>query len=241
VKQSHRAPTGGQVERTRPLRFTFDGESFEGYAGDTLASALLANGVRLFGRSFKYHRRRGVLGIGAEEPNALISLRHRDRHEPNLKATEVELFEGLNAFSQNNWPSLQRDVGAINNFLGRFLPAGFYYKTFMWPPSWWMRYEAVIRKAAGLGPAPTAPDPDLYFKRHAHCDILIVGAGPAGLMAAKSAASSGARVVLVDDRCAPGGQLRYENHVLDGQAGHEWASDAKRPAAVASERIRLLR
>lgn len=224
MKQSHRAPTGGLIDRSRPLRFSFDGESFEGYPGDTLASALLANGVRLLGRSFKYHRRRGVLGMGAEEPNALISLRHRDRHEPNLKATEVELFEGLNAFSQNNWPSLQFDVGAINNLLGRFLPAGFYYKTFMWPPSWWMRYETVIRKAAGLGAAPTAPDPDLYFKRHAHCDILIVGGGPAGLMAARSAALSGARVILLDDHSEFGGQLRYEEHVLDAQPGHEWAA-----------------
>ena len=219
MNQSHRTSVGGLLNRNKTLYFTFDGVPFEGYEGDTLASALLANGVRVFGRSFKYHRQRGVLGIGGEEPNALISLRRGDQHEPNLKATEIELFDGLHAHSQNNWPSLQFDIGAINNLIGRFLPAGFYYKTFMWPPSWWMRYEYVIRKAAGLGKAPSRPDPDVYFKRYAHCEVLIIGSGAAGLMAALTAALSGLRVILVDERSEFGGRLRYEEHLIDGQPG----------------------
>ena len=157
---------------------------------------------------------------------------------PNLRATEVELFEGLRATSQNRWPSLNFDVGAINNLLGRFLPAGFYYKTFMWPASWWLRYEAVIRKAAGLGEAPRAPDPDVYSKRYAHCDVLVVGAGPAGLVAALDAALSGARVMIVDDHAQAGGHLRYEEHAIDGQAGHQWAVQmADRLRSMANVRV----
>src|SRR4051795_11531610 len=152
---------GGIVDRSRPLRFTFDGRAFTGYAGDTLASALLANGVRLGGPSFKYHRPRGILSAGPEEPNALVELRSGDRREPNTRATTVELYEGLSATSQNRWPSLAFDVMSVNQLLSPFIGAGFYYKTFMWPASFWEKvYEPIIRRAAGLGRPPEGPDPD---------------------------------------------------------------------------------
>ena len=177
-----RLDAGGRVDRSRPLSFTFDGRSYRGFAGDTLASALLANGVHLVGRSFKYHRPRGIMTAGAEEPSALIQLeRPGGRSDPNLRATEIELYDGLTAASQNRWPSLGFDIGAANDLLSPFLPAGFYYKTFLWPASWWTSvYEPFIRRAAGLGRAPTRPDPDRYLHRHAHCDVLVVGAGPPG-------------------------------------------------------------
>ena len=157
--QTHRTGGGGRIDRSAPLAFTFDGVRYTGYRGDTLASALLANGVRIVGRSFKYHRRRGVFGSGAEEPNALVRVGVGARAEPNLKATRVELFDGLVAESQNRWPSLAFDVGAFGNVASKLLPAGFYYKTFMWPGSWWMFYEHFIRKAAGLGRARSSPTP----------------------------------------------------------------------------------
>jgi sarcosine oxidase subunit alpha len=165
-----RTPSGGRIDRTQRLRFTFDGDSYEGVAGDTLASALLANGVHLTGRSFKYHRPRGILAAGSEEPNALVTVsRDAARVTPNLRATQVELYEGLVAESQNRWPSLRFDVGRINDRLSAFFPAGFYYKTFMWPKSAWKSlYEPVIRRAAGLGRAPTQADPDRYAQRSAH-------------------------------------------------------------------------
>ena len=206
-RQTHRMERGGRIDRTAPLSFTFDGIRYEGYDGDTLASALLANGVRLVGRSFKYHRRRGIFGAGPEEPNALVRVREGARAEPNLKATQVELYDGLAATSQNRWPTLEFDVGALSNAASKLLPAGFYYKTFMWPGSWWMLYEHFIRKAAGLGRAPDEPDPDHYDRRYAFCDVLVTGAGPAGLMAALTAARSGARVILVDDAPSLGGSL----------------------------------
>lgn len=224
MSQAFRASTGGLIDRSQVLTFSFDGARYTGHAGDSLASALLANGVRVVGRSFKYHRRRGIMGIGPEEPNALVQLGRGDRSEPNQRATGIELFDGLEAHSQNRWPSLGFDVGGVNDLMARFLPAGFYYKTFMWPASWWLRYEHVIRNAAGLGRAPTDPDPDRYFRRYAHCDVLVVGAGPAGLMAARTAARGGLRVVLVDEHAAPGGQLRREPHRVDGSPGHLWAA-----------------
>ena len=153
--QSNRLGTGGRIDRSKPLRFTFDGKSYYGYQGDTLASALLANGVVLVGRSFKYHRPRGILSAGAEEPNALIQLGVGNRTEPNLRATQIELYDGLVAESQNRWPSLTNDLGAVNSLFHRFFPSGFYYKTFMWPKSFWMKYEVVIRRMAGLGKSPT--------------------------------------------------------------------------------------
>src|SRR6266480_1404182 len=209
VTQAFRLPTGGIIDRSRPLRFEFDGIAYEGYAGDTLASALLANGVHLVARSFKYHRPRGILCSGSDEPNALLQLDRGERTEPNVRATTQELFEGLAAASQNRWPSLGFDVGAINDALSRLLPAGFYYKTFMWPPTprWWLRYEHLIRRAAGMGRSSTAPDPDRYEHQYAHCDVLVIGAGPAGLAAARAAAHAGARVIVCDESGSFGGSL----------------------------------
>ena len=220
-----RTGIGGRIRRERTVRFRFDGVGYQGVDGDTLASALLANGVHLMGRSFKYHRPRGVLGAGADEPNALVEvMRDAGRTAPNLRATQVELFEGLEARSQNRWPSLRFDVGAINDRMAPFIPAGFYYKTFMWPRKAWDRlYEPVIRKAAGLGEAPTAPDPDTYLNRYAHCEVLVIGAGPAGLSAALAAAQGGGRVMLVDEQCEPGGSLLAEADArIDGLSVRDW-------------------
>src|SRR2546422_258369 len=189
-----RLPHGGEIDRGRPLAFTFNGERMTGYAGDTLASALLANGRVFVARSFKYHRPRGIVAHGSEEPNALVTLRGEGgRIDPNTRATVVELFEGLDARSQNHWPSLAFDIGAVSDVLAPLFTAGFYYKTFMWPASFWNKvYEPAIRAAAGLGRAPEAPDPDRYQHRHAYCDVLIVGGGPAGLAGAPAAARRGA-------------------------------------------------
>jgi sarcosine oxidase subunit alpha len=192
-----------------PLSFTFDGKRYQGVAGDTLASALLANGVDLYGRSFKYHRPRGLFSAGVEEPNALVTLRSGARSEPNTRATVVELFDGLEATSQNRWPSLAFDFMAVNQLAGNLFAAGFYYKTFMGPTAKaWMFYEHFIRKAAGLGKGTFEPDPDRYEEMHAFCDVLVTGAGPAGLAAALVAASGGARVILADDQPELGGALR---------------------------------
>jgi sarcosine oxidase subunit alpha len=221
--QPFRLRTGGLVDRNRPLAFTFDGKPCTGFAGDTLASALLANGVRLVGRSFKYHRPRGIMTAGAEEPNALLQVGTGSRTEPNLRATQVELHEGLVARTQNCWPSVTYDLGAVNTLVSRFLPAGFYYKTFMWPASAWMTYERWIRRAAGLGRAPSAPDPDRYEHRHVHCDVLVVGSGPAGLAAAQVAARSGARVILAEQDFVFGGSLLGDTTAIDGEPGPEWA------------------
>ena len=223
-RQTHRTGRGGRIDRSAPLEFTFDGVRYTGYQGDTLASALLANGVRVVGRSFKYHRRRGVVGAGAEEPNALVRVGEGARAEPNLKATQVELFDGLVARSQNHWPSLDFDLGALSNVASKLLPAGFYYKTFMWPGSWWEFYEYFIRKAAGLGRAPVEPDPDHYDRRYAFCDVLVVGAGPSGLMAALTAARSGARVIVTDDAPALGGSLPASTAAIDGADPAEFVS-----------------
>jgi sarcosine oxidase subunit alpha len=194
---SFRLPAGGRVDRDRPLSFRFNGRPYRGLAGDTLASALLANGVHLVGRSFKYHRPRGILAAGAEEANALVQLGEGGRSEPNRLATQVELFDGLRARSQNCWPMVEFDLGAASGLLSALVPAGFYYKTFMWPRRFWMHYESVIRHLAGMGRAPVARDPDRYDKRYAHTDVLVVGGGPAGLAAAAAAGQSGARVLLL--------------------------------------------
>jgi sarcosine oxidase subunit alpha len=220
-----RTPDGGRVDRARRIEFKFDGQTFQGLAGDTLASALLANGVHLTGRSFKYHRPRGILAAGSEEPNALVTVcRDAARTTPNLRATQVELYEGLIAESQNRWPSLRFDVGRINDRLSAFFPAGFYYKTFMWPKKAWRSlYEPLIRRAAGLGRAPTQPDPDRYAQRYAHCDVLVVGAGPAGLAAAGAAAASGARVIVCDETAEFGGSLLSDLHArIDGEPALGW-------------------
>jgi sarcosine oxidase subunit alpha len=176
--QNQRLAEGGRIDRDQRLAFTFNGRRYIGHHGDTLASALLANGVTLVARSFKYHRPRGILSAGAEEPNALIQLGDGARTEPNLRATQVEIYDGLEASSVNCWPSLDMDVGVVNGWISRLLPAGFYYKTFMWPVSMWPWYEHVIRHAAGMGRAPEAKDPDRYDHRHIHCDVLVAGGGP---------------------------------------------------------------
>ncbi len=205
----YRLASGGQVNRDLPLNFTFDGKGYRGFAGDTLASALLANGVDLFGRSFKYHRPRGLFSAGVEEPNALVTLRSGARAEPNTRATVVELFDGLEAASQNRWPSLAFDLMAVNQLGGPLLAAGFYYKTFMGPTARaWKFYEPLIRRAAGLGRATLEADPDRYEEMHTFCDVLVVGGGPAGLAAARTAAAAGARVILADEQSGFGGSLR---------------------------------
>ncbi len=245
MNESLRTASGGRIDRARPLSFRFDGVRYSGFAGDTLASALLASGVHLLGRSFKYHRPRGVLAAGAEEPNALVAV-HRDRarYTPNLRATQLELYEGLEAESQNRWPSLALDVGAINDLLAPFIPAGFYYKTFMWPRrAWKSLYEPRIRAAAGLGCAPRLADPDRYATRYAHCDVLVVGGGAAGLAAALSAASAGARVMLCDEQSEPGGALLSRDPQdaapIDGRPASQWLAGTL-AALGANPRVTLL-
>lgn len=224
--QPFRLGNGGLIDRSRPLSFRFDGRSHQGFAGDTLASALLANGVRLVGRSFKYHRPRGILSAGPEEPNALVELRTGARREPNTRATVVELFDGLEARSQNRWPSLAFDLLSLNSLLGPALQAGFYYKTFMWPAAFWEKlYEPLIRRAAGLGRAAGLEDPDHYEKAFAFCDVLVIGGGPAGLSAALAAGRSGARVIMCDEDARPGGRLLAEKREIDARAASEWIAD----------------
>lgn len=229
-----RTPRGGRIDRTRALRFTFDGREYRGVQGDTLASALIASGVHLVGRSFKYHRPRGFLTAGAEDPNALVTVvRDAARSTPNLQATEVELYDGLIAHSQNRWPSLSFDLGRVNDCLGRFIPAGFYYKTFMWPRGAWRSlYEPRIRAAAGLGRAPAEADPDHYSHRYAHCDVLVVGAGPAGLNAAVTAARAGLSVILCERQAECGGSLLADRSArIDGGAADAWCERSLRELA----------
>jgi sarcosine oxidase subunit alpha len=245
MNEGLRTAHGGRIDRSRSLPFTFDGRPYTGFAGDTLASALLANGVHLMARSFKYHRPRGVLGAGAEEPSALVAVR-RDaaRYTPNLRATQVELYEGLEAHSQNRWPHLAFDIGAVNDLLAPFIPAGFYYKTFMWPQrAWKVLYEPRIRAAAGLGRAPTQADPDHYATRFAHCDVLVVGGGPAGLAAAMSAAAAGARVMLCDEQPEFGGSLLCDDpHAapsIESRPAARWLTETL-VALSANSRVTLL-
>ncbi len=237
MTQPFRLAEGGIVDRARRLGFEFDGVRYEGCAGDTLASALLANGVHLVGRSFKYHRPRGIFGAGSDEPNALVQLARGAWTEPNARATTVELFEGLVAASQNRWPSLRFDLGAINDALSRLIPSGFYNKTFMWPPTprWWLRYEHLIRRAAGMGRAASEPDPDSYEHQYAHCDVLVIGAGPAGLAAARAAADTGACVLLCDEGPLLGGSLLGDDASIDGAGASEWLDATRRGLAVRSE------
>ena len=203
-----RISKGGRVDHARQIGFSFDGRRYQGLAGDTLASALIANGVTIVGRSFKYHRPRGILTAGPEEPNALVELGEGGRTEPNAKATEIELFDGLVARSQNRWPSLAFDLMAVNSLAGKMISAGFYYKTFMWPAAFWEKlYEPLIRRAAGLGRATYALDPDAYEAVNDHCDVLVVGGGAAGLAAARAAGGAGARVILCERDSLLGGGL----------------------------------
>ncbi|HVY98011.1 MAG TPA: sarcosine oxidase subunit alpha [Dongiaceae bacterium] len=237
--QEFRTASGGRIDRSKPVTFSFDGKSYGGYAGDTLASALLANGVRLVGRSFKYHRPRGIVTAGAEEPNALIQLGLGSRTEPNTRATQIELYDGLVSESQNRWPSLAFDTGAVNSLIQRFIPSGFYYKTFMWPAKGWMFYEKFIRQAAGLGKGATEPDPDRYDKLYDTCDVLVIGGGAAGIAAALAAGRTGARVVIADEQQELGGALLSEKTAtIDGKPAADWlASAASELAGLAETRI----
>ncbi|SHN05642.1 sarcosine oxidase subunit alpha [Roseibium suaedae] len=220
-----RVPGRGRVQHGKPVTFTFDSKTFRGLEGDTVASALLANGVHLMGRSFKYHRPRGPVSAGSEEPNALVGTRRgKGQFEPNTRATVQEIWNGLQVNSQNKYPSLKFDIGAVNDRAYMLFSAGFYYKTFMWPKSFWDKvYEPFIRSAAGLGVSPSEPDPDHYASRYLHTDVLVVGAGPAGLAAARSAASAGLRVTLVDENAEAGGTLLSEPQVeINGQPAWTW-------------------
>ena len=227
MTQQHRIKDGGQIDRGTDITFTFNGKAMKGHPGDTLASALLANGQRLVGRSFKYHRPRGILTAGSEEPNALVQLRSGAHQEPNTRATTAELFEGLSATSQNHRGSLEFDLMAATDLLSPFLAAGFYYKTFMWPRAFWEKlYEPVIRASAGLGRLSMQEDPDRYDKGFLHCDLLVIGAGPAGLEAALAAGRAGARVILADEDFTPGGRLNAETLSIDDKPGADWAAEA---------------
>lgn len=236
-----RLAQGGAIDRAKDVDFTFDGKRFRGHPGDTLASALLANGVRLLGRSFKYHRPRGLLAAGPEEPNALVEIGTGARREPNARASIVELYAGLEARSQNRFPSLRFDVLAANSLAGPLLAAGFYYKTFMWPKSFWEKlYEPLIRRAAGLGRASGLPDPDHYERASAHCDVLVIGAGPAGLMAALIAGRTGARVILVEQDFLLGGRLLDGRATIDGLCAAQWLEGIEAELASLKE-VRILR
>ena len=223
---STRLATGGRLlNKSKALSFSFNGTILKGFEGDTLASALLANDQVLMGRSFKYHRPRGVVASGSEEPNGLVQMGEGGKFEPNQRVTTTELFEGLKAKSQNHWPSLEYDVGALNSKLSRFLPAGFYYKMFIHPRSFWKHiYEPIIRHSAGLGAAPKATDrdADTYEHFYAFCDVLVIGGGIAGLQAAKAAAATGAKVIVAEQTAHLGGRAVVDGGVIDGQSGEDF-------------------
>ncbi|MGI9425109.1 MAG: sarcosine oxidase subunit alpha family protein [Hyphomicrobiaceae bacterium] len=228
MSQPNRLASGGRINREAPIIMRFNGQEVPAYEGDTAASALLANGIHLVGRSFKYHRPRGILAAGSEEPNALLDVdRGRDRRDPNNRATMVEVFDGLAVRSQNHWPSLTVDVGEVNNLMSPLYSAGFYYKTFMWPEKFWASvYEPIIRRAAGLGSAPVVADPDRYVQQHGHCDVLIVGAGPTGLAAALAASGTGQRVMLCDEQAELGGSLLHDvTSQIGGAAAWTWLGE----------------
>ena len=226
MSENLRVKSSQYIDETTRVSFKFNGTTYYGFKGDTLASALLANNVHLVGRSFKYHRPRGIMTSGSEEPNAIVQINpNTNRTEPNVRATEVEIYEGMEASSQNCWPSVNFDIGGINNFLSPLLPAGFYYKTFMWPASFWEKYEYFIRHSAGLGKSPTLKDPDIYDHRNIHCDVLVVGAGISGILAAKNAAKNNYKTLLLDEKNELGGSTIYENNEsnkIDNKISSEW-------------------
>ncbi len=224
MSENYRLEKIGLIDRNKKISFKFNGKKYFGYEGDTLASALIANGVHLVGRSFKYHRPRGFFGAGVDEPYAIVQLYRNGETDPNCRATEQELFEGLEAKSVNCWPSVNFDIGAINNFLNRFFPAGFYYKTFMWPKSFWYKvYEPFIRKAAGFGVASTKHDQERYEHKYEYCDLLVTGSGPSGLASAYAAAKNGARVILAEDKARFGGSLLTSEVSIGNQSGKDWS------------------
>lgn len=222
MTQVNRLPNSSRINTSKIINFTFNGKPYQGFAGDSLASALLANGVNVVGRSFKYARPRGIVGHGVEEPNGIIQLGSGAGTVPNLKVTQIELYEGLEASSVNGWPSVNYDVMSWIGAFGRLMPPGFYYKTFMYPQKLWMTYEHFIRKAAGLGKSPLEDDPDSYDTINQHCDVLVVGAGPSGLMAALEAGLTGARVIIADEQSEFGGTLLAYNEQFDGQPADDW-------------------
>ncbi|WP_342244090.1 sarcosine oxidase subunit alpha [Pseudomonas sp. OTU5201] len=226
MSQVNRLPKGGRVDRSQPLTFTFNGQNYQGFSGDTLAAALLANGVDIIGRSFKYSRPRGIVAAGAEEPNAVLQIGSTESAQvPNVRATQQALYAGLVASSTNGWPNVNNDVmGILGKVGGGMMPPGFYYKTFMYPQNLWLTYEKYIRKAAGLGRAPLEVDPDIYDHMNQYCDVLVVGAGPAGLAAALAAGRSGARVILADEQEEFGGSLLDTRETLDGKPAAEWVA-----------------
>ena len=227
---NYRIKKTDHIDQTIRISFKFNGKTYFGFKGDTLASALLSNGIHLIGRSFKYHRPRGIMSCGNEEPNAICQINgNTDLTEPNVRATEIEIYEGLEASSQNCWPNVKFDIGGINNFISPFIPAGFYYKTFMWPKSFWkIIYEPLIRKSAGLGKSPTLPDPDIYDHKHVHCDVLIIGGGISGIISAKIAAKNKFNTILVDDKNSLGGSTIFqnnENFKINDQFSKDWLSE----------------
>jgi NADPH-dependent 2,4-dienoyl-CoA reductase/sulfur reductase-like enzyme len=233
-----RLSQGGLIDRANPIAFTWDGRRMQGFAGDTLASALLANGQQVLARSFKYHRPRGVMSAGVEEGGAIVTVGAGARRTPNLRATDVELMQGLAAFGQNAWPSVRLDFGRLNDLFSRFFAAGFYYKTFMGlggGTRQWMFFEKFIRRAAGMGVASREPDPDSYDIVHDFCDLLVIGSGPAGLAAAELAASRGLDVMLVEQDFRPGGSLLGSSETVDGRPAPEWVAER-----AALEGVRVL-
>ncbi len=226
MPENFRLDKGGLINRDKKISFKFNGKKYFGYEGDTLASALIANGVHLVGRSFKYHRPRGFFGAGVDEPYAIVQMTRNNEIDPNVRATEQELFEGLEAKSVNCWPNVDFDIGAINNFLGKFFPAGFYYKTFMWPKSFWYKvYEPIIRKAAGFGAASIKHDKEKYEHKYEYCDLLITGSGPSGLASAYAAAQNGAKVILAEDKPRFGGSLLTSEVTIGNKSGKEWSEE----------------
>ncbi|MEM7425169.1 MAG: sarcosine oxidase subunit alpha family protein [Pseudomonadota bacterium] len=243
----YRVPTAGigddvgrLIDPKKQIDFRWNGNKFAGFEGDTLASALFANGIRVVGRSFKYHRPRGVVGLASDEPNALVGVGSGNLQEPNLRASQVELYQGLEAKAQNAWPSVDFDIGQMNSIFSRFFPAGFYYKTFMWPQSFWKNvYEPIIRRAAGLGVAPGGADPDTYEQFNCHCDVLIVGGGVAGLAAAQAASASGARVIIADENPQFGGIGDIAGGSIENQPQTAWIRETAAALAQA-ENVHLM-
>ena len=216
----------GRIARDKILHFTFNGKKYVGFQGDTLASALLANGIHLIARSIKYHRPRGFIGSGVEDPNGLVKIGSGSKALPNHFATQIELYEGLEAESVNCWPSVNFDFGALQGKLSRFMVPGFYYKTFMWPSWLWPIYEKLLRNRAGYGVVPSLPDVDRYEKRNIHCEFLIIGGGPAGITAALAAGRSGLRVILVDEQNELGGTLLNDRVQIDSKYAHTWLNES---------------